>query len=104
MLLVTLALASSGFALIVTKSSPFEWLRDLAFKASELVGELFSCFFCMGTWFAMGLAALYPPNVLPPLGIGHGLIEWLVSSMAITALAGVFSGAVSFFVRQQNRT
>jgi len=98
MVIVTLGLAASGFALIVTRSPIFKWARDFAESLGAIPGELASCYFCMGTWFAMGLTAVYSPDLLK----GAWGVDWLVSAMAVTALAGLISGTISLLVNLQN--
>lgn len=57
-LIVSLAVAS--VTLIITRSVLFSDLRKFARQKHELLGELFSCPLCMGTWvsFLLGGGAI----------------------------------------------
>jgi Protein of unknown function (DUF1360) len=96
--MVVLSLAASGFALVFTRSPLFGWLRNFAADCSGLLGDLASCYFCMGTWFALGLTWFYPPGLLAL----NWWADWLASAMAVTALAGLISGSISLLVNLQN--
>jgi len=96
--MLVLSLAASGFSLVFTRSPLFGWARTIAANISGLLGELASCYFCMGTWFALALTAVYPSALLG----GRWWLDWLVSAMAVTALAGLISGTIALLVNLQN--
>lgn len=102
-MLLILSLSASGLALVFTRSPVFGWARNLAARMGDVIGELARCYFCMGTWFSMALAALYPaPELIPESASRPWAINWLTASMAITALAGLFSGSAIVLLKLQN--
>ena len=58
---LSIVTASISFTVTETKLfAPFrEWLRP----KSSLIGDLFSCGYCLGHWIAFGLTAIYQPRL-----------------------------------------
>lgn len=95
---LSLALATSGNALVIAKAPWFDPIRNWLKARSDLLGELASCHFCLGTWIALILNAIYQVRLVQ---------SWLwldvfVSAMAIFAVAAFISNTILLLARLYN--
>lgn len=79
--LLVIGMASGVLSLTISRSSPFEFLRNRLFPDKEsFFGELIRCPYCLGHWISLTLIWIYPP-----LPVSAALLSWL-SCTAISAL------------------
>ena len=89
--LFLLALAVSAIAMSITQGSIFAPFRTWLADRSKWLGELFSCFFCLGHWVAFTAVAVFRPQ---PLRSGFYLADLVASAFAIIAIATIISGVI----------
>lgn len=87
--LTVLALAVSAISVTVTKSSVAKPMREWIKSRSPFLGKLFSCPYCFSHWVSFIVTAASGVTV-----IDSWLINFIVMSFAIVALATLCSGAM----------
>ena len=80
-ILLSVVTACISFTVTETKSfAPFrEWLKE----KSSLLGELFSCGYCLGHWIAFILVAVYMPRLFE----SWWLLDYFLTALVIAWIA-----------------
>jgi hypothetical protein len=73
-----LSLVTASISFTVTETKLFASLRGWLTTKSTVLGDLFSCGYCLGHWVAFGLTAIYQPRLFQ---------TWLWLDYFFTALA-----------------
>ncbi|WP_054179533.1 DUF1360 domain-containing protein [Trabulsiella odontotermitis] len=84
-----IALASASLAMTITQTELFTTLRAWATRINDLLGHLFSCFYCMSHWMVAGGMLIYHPSLLKS---GIGLIDWLTTAFAVLTITTFING------------
>jgi hypothetical protein len=81
--LIYLSFATAALAFAVAETRLFKPVRDLAQRINPLVGELFSCGYCLGFWVALGFAALTGVKLFDT----WWLLDYFMTALAVAWLA-----------------
>jgi hypothetical protein len=77
----------------LTRERICEPIRRRCGSKETWLGYLVSCPYCASHWFALALVPLtgtYPIAIAPRWGAISGVLEWLVNSLAVVAVAAFF--------------
>lgn len=84
-----IALASASLSMTITQTELFAALRAWTARKNDLLGHLFSCFYCMSHWMVAAGMLLYRPALLHS---GIGLIDWLMTAFVVLTVTTFING------------
>jgi len=93
--ILMLSLAVSAMSISVSRSQMFQSLRVWAFKTSDWLGELVSCWWCVSFWFAFFVTTIYRVRVVESEFM---FLDWFINMFVVMALAGLSSTLFSNYV------
>lgn len=85
--ILILAAATAAASVTIAWTRIFAWPRDwIVAHCWDWLGHLVTCHYCIGHWVAAALVAVSMP--------WHGVISYVVSWLAVTGVAGIFSSLI----------
>ena len=82
---IYLSLATASISFTLSESKLFLPLRERVKQRIPLLGELFSCGYCLGHWVSYGLVAVYRPRLFD----SWWLLDYFLTALVIAWISGV---------------
>jgi len=80
---VLLSMVTASISFTITETKIFQPFREWIGNKSVLMGELFSCGYCLGYWIAFALVAAYRPRLFQSLW----LLDYFLTALVIAWLS-----------------
>jgi hypothetical protein len=94
-----LSLATASISFTVTETKIFSSLREWLRVKSTIMGDLFSCGYCLGYWVAFGLTAIYQPRLFQTLR----WLDYFLTALVIAWIAACQWAVMCWLMKKAER-
>ena len=76
--IIWLGISAGVISFTLAEMKIFAWLRDLAKKKSRFIGDLLSCFYCVGFYVSAVICLIYQPNVINQIPVIDEVLTYFI--------------------------
>ena len=96
---IYLSLVTASISFTVTEAKLFSSLRNWLRLKNAILGDLFSCGYCVGYWVGFGLTAIYQPRLFQT----WLWLDYFLTALVIAWIAAFQWGVMCWLVKKAER-